>query len=381
MKRATIGNLHLPEDTGGGHAGRVIVLALGGLAAAAAAVVVVISSVFGSMLSGNGAVLDQLTQSGSYCISPAVTQAAWGQWSAEQVTNAATIVRTGQSEGVPQQGWVIAVATAMQESSLINLNHGTSDSLGLFQQRPSQGWGTPAQVMDPVYASGQFYAHLMAVRGWQQMPLTAAAQAVQASAYPGAYAQWAGDAASLVAHLAAASGPALAAASQAGTSCGPGQVPPGTPAQVKAVLAYAYSALGTLYDYGGTCTSPHSPDMALHCDCSSLVQQSFLHGAGLQLPRTTEAQWQWGEAGHAVAVPVSQAQPGDVVYFPSYLGPDVIGHTGIVTNPAAMTMINAPTTGQPVGFASYSPSGLPYGTHMFTILRFISTGPGSGSKK
>jgi len=360
---------------------RIILLGIAVIAVLAAAAVLVISTAFGTMLSGSGALLGELTETGSYCISPAATQASWGQWSAEQVTNAATIVRVGQSDGAPRYGWVIAVAAAMQESTLINLDHGTSDSLGLFQQRPSQGWGTAAQVMDPVYASGQFYAHLMAVPDWQQMTLTAAAQAVQHSRTPGAYAKWATDATSLVAHLTGAPGSAiLAAASQVTSSCGQGQVAQGAPAQVKAVLAYAEGALGTMYDYGGSCTDPHSPDMTLHCDCSSLVQQSFLHGAGLQLPRTAEAQWQWGEAGHAVAIPISQAQVGDVVYFPSYLGPDVIGHTGIVTNPATMTMIEAPETGKPVEFGSYNPSGLPYGTHMFTILRFVSTsGSGSGA--
>jgi cell wall-associated NlpC family hydrolase len=117
--------------------------------------------------------------------------------------------------------------------------------------------------------------------------------------------------------------------------------------------------------------------VALHCDCSSLVQQAFAHGAGITLPRTAEQQWEYGEAGHAQVIGIAEARPGDVVYFPSYLGPDIEGHTGIITDPATMTMINAPETGKPVGFASYNPAGLPFGTHMFTILRFISI---TGSK-
>ncbi|WBB93399.1 M23 family metallopeptidase [Verrucosispora sp. WMMC514] len=132
---------------------------------------------------------------------PPATVGAWPQvdgWDGDQVTNAATIVTTGARLGVPARGWVIAVATAMQESSLRNLPGGDRDSVGLFQQRPSQGWGTPAQLQDPAYAAGAFYATLLTISGWQSMPLTDAAQAVQISAYPDAYATWEHPAAQLV---------------------------------------------------------------------------------------------------------------------------------------------------------------------------------------
>jgi biotin carboxyl carrier protein len=94
----------------------------------------------------------------------------------------------GQRMKVPVRGWVIAIATALQESDLINSGTPNDhDSLGLFQQRPSQGWGTPEQIMNPDYAAGKFYEHLLRVPGWQTMPLTDAAQAVQRSAFPDAY--------------------------------------------------------------------------------------------------------------------------------------------------------------------------------------------------
>ena len=109
---------------------------------------------------------------------------------AEQIPNAQTVVATGISLRVPKKGQIIALATAMQESRLRNLSAGDRDSLGLFQQRPSQGWGTAEEIHDPVYASEQFYKHLLKVDGWQQMTLTQAAQAVQRSGYPEAYAQW-----------------------------------------------------------------------------------------------------------------------------------------------------------------------------------------------
>jgi hypothetical protein len=110
-------------------------------------------------------------------------------YDAEQVANAATVVAVGRQLNIPERGWVVAVATAMQESGLRNLDHGDRDSLGLFQQRPSQGWGTPVQVLDPTYAATEFYRHLHAVPGWEAMDVNAAAQAVQRSGTPHAYAR------------------------------------------------------------------------------------------------------------------------------------------------------------------------------------------------
>jgi hypothetical protein len=88
---------------------------------------------------------------------------------------------------VPEQGQVAAIAAALQESGLRNLDHGDRDSLGLFQQRPSQGWGTPAQIMNPSYAATQFYRHLLAIPGWQQFSVNDDAQSVQRSGFPNAY--------------------------------------------------------------------------------------------------------------------------------------------------------------------------------------------------
>jgi murein DD-endopeptidase MepM/ murein hydrolase activator NlpD len=128
-----------------------------------------------------------------------------GRWTSAQVDNAAIIVAAGQQRRVPARGWVIAVATAMTESSLTN--HGNlgprndHDSLGLFQQRPSMGWGTPQQLTDPVYASGKFYNALLKVKNWESLPLTVAAQKVQRSAYPDRYAEYENDAEAVVAKV------------------------------------------------------------------------------------------------------------------------------------------------------------------------------------
>jgi Peptidase family M23 len=132
----------------------------------------------------------------------------------EQMRNAATIVGVGQRLGVPPRGWVVAIATALQESTLHNYDHGDRDSLGLFQQRPSQGWGTPAQVTNPTLAAEAFYGQarhtsnggLTDIPGWEQMPVTVAAQAVQASALPSAYADHEAQAVSIVSRLAGGSG-------------------------------------------------------------------------------------------------------------------------------------------------------------------------------
>ncbi|RLP86129.1 hypothetical protein EAD89_22005 [Micromonospora sp. BL4] len=111
----------------------------------------------------------------------------------DQMANAATIAAIGAQRGMPERAVVVALATAYQESGLRNLADGDRDSVGLFQQRPSQGWGTPKQIRDPRYAANRFYAALKKVRGWESMRVTDAAQRVQRSAFPEAYQKWADD--------------------------------------------------------------------------------------------------------------------------------------------------------------------------------------------
>lgn len=119
-------------------------------------------------------------------------------WSPEQLDNAHTIVRTTAARDLPRRAAVIAVATAMTESRLRNLPYGDQDSLGLFQQRPSMGWGTPEQVTDPVYATNAFLDRLVEVPNWRHRPLAEVAQAVQHSAFPDRYARWEDDAQQVV---------------------------------------------------------------------------------------------------------------------------------------------------------------------------------------
>ncbi|SCL39299.1 hypothetical protein GA0070624_6518 [Micromonospora rhizosphaerae] len=121
----------------------------------------------------------------------------------EQIGNVKAIIAATKKSGMDERAAVVSIATSLQESKLENLGHlgdrNDHDSLGLFQQRPSSGWGTPEQITDPQYSTMAFLKGLKQVDGWHDMPLTEAAQTVQVSAYPHAYAQWEQQAADLVA--------------------------------------------------------------------------------------------------------------------------------------------------------------------------------------
>ena len=114
--------------------------------------------------------------------------------SPEQGENAALIAALAAKRGLPPRAVTIALATAYQESKIVNIDYGHLDSVGLFQQRPSQGWGPRRKLLDPVYSTNKFYDALVQVDGWQRMRVTEAAQAVQRSAYPEAYADHEADA-------------------------------------------------------------------------------------------------------------------------------------------------------------------------------------------
>lgn len=123
------------------------------------------------------------------------------EFTPEQAVNAATIAAVGTGRGLPERAVTIALATALQESGLRNIGHGDRDSLGLFQQRPSMGWGTEEEILDPIYSAGEFYEHLVKVPGYTRLPLTVAAQRVQRSGFPEAYAKHEPDAKLLAAAL------------------------------------------------------------------------------------------------------------------------------------------------------------------------------------
>ena len=119
----------------------------------------------------------------------------------EQAENASLITAIAMQRGMPARAASIALATAFQESKLYNLDYGDRDSVGLFQQRPSQGWGTVAQLTDPEFATNAFYDALTGIDGYPEMEITVAAQEVQRSAYPDAYADHEEDARALASVL------------------------------------------------------------------------------------------------------------------------------------------------------------------------------------
>jgi cell wall-associated NlpC family hydrolase len=259
--------------------------------------------------------------------------------SSAQLGNAQIIAQVGVSMGVPMPGETIAIATALQESDLQNLDYGDRDSLGLFQQRPSQGWGTPAQIMNPSYAARQFYTQLLQVPGWRSMSTTEAAQAVQRSGFPEAYEKWSGEAAALAADFTsnltctpAGSGDntvETAAANVAGY-----HIPAGTPAPIAEVITFALAQLGKPYRYGAT-----GPDAY---DCSGLVQAAYAR-IGVQLPRTTFQQVDVG----APIYDVSELRPGDLLFIPGSDGtPQAPGHVGMYLGDSLL--IQAPETGRSI---------------------------------
>ncbi|MDO5495783.1 MAG: hypothetical protein Q4G64_08725 [bacterium] len=152
--------------------------------------------------------------------------------SAEQARNAALIGAIGIERDLPARAVTIALATARQESWIINIDYGDRDSIGLFQQRPSQGWGTVEQIMDPFYSTNAFYDGLLKVPGWETMEITVAAQAVQRSGFPDAYAQHEG--------MARAYASALTGHSTAALACD-------LPVEEEAALA---PVMGGLLDFG-----------------------------------------------------------------------------------------------------------------------------------
>lgn len=266
----------------------------------------------------------------------------------DMMNNASIIYQVGAGLGVPQYGEIVAIATAIQESRLTNDNYGDRDSLGLFQQRPSQGWGTAAQIMNPIYASTRFYDALLKVANWQNLPLTVAAQAVQKSGFPDAYAQWQPIAAEIVNTLSGASADCTTTDGDGQTTTDPTplpigfSLPAGTPTQIVTVVKYEIDQLGKPYIYGG--------DGPAGYDCSGLVMEAYL-AAGISLPRTTYQQVDSGTAVYNVTTS-AQLQPGDLIFtMGSDPEGDLPGHVGMYIGDDLV--IDAPHTGANVELSKF----------------------------
>jgi cell wall-associated NlpC family hydrolase len=210
---------------------------------------------------------------------------------AEQRGTIGTIIAIGRQRGLPPRAWQIAIQAGMTESRLRNLDHGDRDSLGIFQMRPSQGWGTPTQLQDPVYQINKFYDVLLDLPDWDTIRPGDAAQMVENSAFPQRYHQW--------------ETLAVAALNSAGVPDPSGCAPDGAPAPASEVAAraigWALDQQGAAYVWGAT-----GPDAY---DCSGLVLRAY-ETAGVSLPRTSQEQWHAG-----TKVPFAQAQPGDLLFW------------------------------------------------------------------
>ncbi|HEX9334409.1 MAG TPA: C40 family peptidase [Pseudonocardiaceae bacterium] len=270
---------------------------------------------------------------------PIAASPAAPSWTGEQMSIAQIIVDVAEQRGLPERAAVIGVDTGIVESGLRNLTFGDRDSLGVFQQRPSQGWGTPEQILNPTYAAGTFYNHLITIPGWAGLPPGVAEQDVQRSGFPERYAPVEPQASALVAKFwsgAITPAPPGGGGELVDLTFGgcpdqgqwmpplnppPGKLPPNfqPPAdpQENAAVTYALAQVGKPYLWGAT-----GPDAF---DCSGLMLAAWAH-AGVALDRTTAAQVHDGVAVDSIA----QAQPGDLLFIPGVLGtPQNPRHVGM----------------------------------------------------
>lgn len=253
----------------------------------------------------------------------------------EQIANARTVIATGQELGVPARGLIVAVATTLQESTLRNIGYGDRDSVGLFQQRA--GWGSTQTRMDPAASATMFYTGgqggqpgLMDIKGWAGMPVTQAAQAVQRSAFPMAYARWEPMATLLVQDVV---GSVDLGCSNVLTA----NLPPGS---VGRMLQAALDQQGDPYVWGAV-----GPDAF---DCSGLVVYSWRQ-AGYRVAVRTAAQM------YSVSDPVAagQEQPGDLLFGEFRTGGPK--HVMIVVSKGEA--VQAPETGRNVEMTHYTADG------------------------
>jgi hypothetical protein len=218
----------------------------------------------------------------------------------EQAGNAAIIAAVARKRGLPARAASIGIATAIQESKLRNINYGDRDSLGLFQQRPSQGWGTRKQITDPVYATNAFYDVLAKVDGYETMEITKVAQRVQRSAFPDAYADHEPEARIIASALSGYSPAGFgcvlhpsAATAQAVT--GNGLTPRATAltrAADREAGRKAVSPVGT----SGTAMRFTVPNTAGDRDAWALAHWAVARAAGLEVTQVDVADRRWNRA-------------------------------------------------------------------------------------
>lgn len=275
-----------------------------------------------------------------------------GPYSGDQVKNAAAILSIGKQRGLTQHAQQTALMAAMTESTLNNLQGGDRDSAGLFQMRPSQGWGTHAQITDISYAINLFYERLVKVPGWDTKTPGEAAQAVEGSAFPDAYATKSAYAVEMMNALSGVTvstvsqtneGATCTAGAAAGASAGgtnnalaAGEQPATGPhaAQINQVIAFAKQQLGEAYVLGGA-----GPNV---WDCSGLTKVAYA-GIGINIDAGHSATTQWRNGvARGQMHPLSEVQPGDLIFW----GGNDAWHVGISLG--GDMMIAAPKVGDVV---------------------------------
>ncbi|EHR59765.1 C40 family peptidase [Saccharomonospora cyanea] len=249
----------------------------------------------------------------------------------EQLGTVSLIISIGKERELSPRAWQIAIQAGMTESGLRNVNYGDRDSLGIFQMRPSMGWGSPAQVTDPTYAVNKFYDVLEAIPGWEDMRPGDAAQAVERSAFPDRYHRWEPMAVHLVETLGEVSD---------ATGCGPGMgaaLPPNE--EAAKAIEFALDERGKPYVWGA-----EGPDAY---DCSGLMQTAY-EAAGITLPRVSRDQY-----GAGAMLPVEEAQPGDLVFWAyDSSDPSTIHHVAMYLGEGKI--VEAQQSGVPVHTRDFS---------------------------
>jgi peptidoglycan DL-endopeptidase CwlO len=293
----------------------LIVVILSSVLLGLGALMVLISGTTGQQIGGPG------------CDAGPTDAGATGQQDAamlspSQVAVVQRIIDVGKRRNLPPRAWEIAIQAGMTESHLTNLPGGDLDSLGIFQMRPSAGWGTPAQLTDVDYEINKFYDRLLSnVPGWDQLRPGEAAQAVEQSAFPLRYNRWESMAADLVTTDGNVQGvngcDDLASATQLSQKA----------------INYALAQIGKPYVWGAA-----GPDAF---DCSGLVQQAW-KAAGVNIPKFTQTQYEQG----GQQIPLSQAQPGDLIFWGYGRNPQATHHVALYLG--NNEIVQAPQPGQTV---------------------------------
>lgn len=340
---------------------------------------------YSAHLVGNDSYLPSTSNSCGGGSGPVVAGGLTGPLGPVEAQSVATIIGVGKSLGAPQAAWVVAITTAMTESSSGTDTKVFGGANGLFQQTPKEGWGTFAQISDPIYGAEAFYgaqpvggtsnSGLIEIPNWQSLPVYAAAQAVQGSGIGkdnnGAAnygpnvaqattlaAQGVADPAIPLTYPARRTFTSAAPVAPGGVAGAPAPISPGgcggttvASGTVAAVIAAAMTQLGVPYSQGPQRPMPPGGNPTsgnYELDCSGFMEYAYKTGANIDITRTTQSQFAFLASYKHFAF--GQQQPGDLMY--SYFGEDNVpgpGHVGMFIGDykGVPSMIEESSSGNP----------------------------------